>query len=83
MKTIYYQGKTFYSLRGQGFKANYADDETGEEYWISGCHKNGKDALYDTDVEIDEDVLEEYWNDIRGLPDNVSIRRFRALGKCR
>jgi hypothetical protein len=58
--SLSYAGRTFRSLNGEGFKANYADVETGAEYWISGCHKDGMDALYSTDVEVDEDVLEDY-----------------------
>ena len=76
-KTIYYRGHTFRSLKGQGFKANYFDAETGEEYWISGCKKDGSDCLYGerNPVEIDEDVRKGYWLDIRSMPD----RRDEAL----
>lgn len=80
-KSIHYGGKTFYRLGGHGYKANYADEETDEEYWISGCRKDGMDALYNTDCEIDEDVREEYWTQIRGLPEKVNVSRFRARGK--
>jgi hypothetical protein len=80
-KSIHYKGKTFETLRGSGFKANYFNVETGEHYWISGCRKDGTDALYATDVEIDEDVLEEYWLKVRGMPENKHISRFRTKGK--
>ena len=80
-KSLHYQDQTFQTLNGNGFKANYFETETGEHYWISGCRKDGKDALYNTDVEIDEDVLEEYWEEIRGLPENKKISTFRASGK--
>lgn len=65
--TIYYRGKEFRSLKGAGFKANYYDVESGEEYWISGPRKDGRDALYPTNVptEIDDDVRDEYWTRIR------------------
>ncbi len=65
--TIYYDGREFRSLKGAGFKANYYDVQTGEEYWISGPRKDGADALYATNVatEIDEDVKSEYWSQIR------------------
>ena len=53
--------------KGAGFKANYYDVATRDEYWISGPRKDGRDALYATNVatEIDEDVADEYWTQIR------------------
>ncbi len=65
--TMYYQGKEFRSLKGRGFKANYYEVESGDEYWISGPRKDGCDALYDTNIaaEIDEDVREEYGTKVR------------------
>jgi len=70
-RTLYYDGKTFQSLKRAGFKANYFDLETGDEYWISGCKKDGTDRLYgEADpVHIDEDVRAEYWRTIRGTPE--------------
>jgi hypothetical protein len=67
-KSLYYQGRRFQTLAGRGFKANYFDVATGDEYWISGCKKDGTDRLYAGAVEIDEDVAEEYWSKIRGQP---------------
>jgi hypothetical protein len=67
--SIYYKGKKF--LRIQGFKANYRDQETFDEYWISGPRRDGKDRLYVSNipVEIDDDVREEYWTEIRKKPE--------------
>jgi hypothetical protein len=67
--TIYYGGRSFRSLKGAGFKANYYETETGDEYWISGPRKDGNDALYTTNVatEIDEGVRQEYWIQIRKM----------------
>ena len=72
-KTLYYRGKKFQSLKGSGFKANYYDLATGEDYWISGCKKDGTDRLYGERLptKIDDDVREEYWLEIRKLPDKV------------
>jgi len=69
-RTLYYGGNQFQSLNGAGFKANYYDLETHEEYWISGCKKDGADRLYGErlPIEIDEDVREEYWTEIRRMP---------------
>ncbi len=69
-RSIYYGGRTFQSLGGGGgLKANYFDVETGEEFWISGPKKDGTDRLYSGSpfsVEVDPDVANEYWQDIRG-----------------
>jgi hypothetical protein len=70
-RTLYYDGKSFQSLKGGGVgKSNYYDVESGEEYWISGPRKDGADRLYGepTPVDIDDDVREEYWTQIRGRP---------------
>jgi hypothetical protein len=70
-RTIYYRGKSFQSLKGEGFKSNYYDVSTGEHYWISGPRREGDDSLYGggAPVEIDDDVREEYWREIRRQPD--------------
>lgn len=80
-KRLDYGGRTFRTLRGRGFKSNYYEIETNDEYWISGCRKDGRDALYNTSVEIDEEALEEYWVNIRKQPENLSIRKMYAVGK--
>jgi hypothetical protein len=66
--SLTYGGRTFH--RQNGFKANYFDAETGEDYWISGPRKDGDDRLYPESaqpVEIDDDVAAEYWSKIRGM----------------
>jgi hypothetical protein len=68
-KSLLYGERTFQSLSGSGFKANYFDVATGDHFWISGPRKDGRDRLYDgstKSVEIDIDVSVEYWRDIRG-----------------
>ena len=74
-KSLYYNGKTFQSLKGTGFKENYFDIESNERYWISGCKKDGSDRLYGErlPIFIDEDVKKEYWTEIRGLPNCSDI----------
>jgi hypothetical protein len=67
-RSIYYAGRTVQTLAGKGFKANYFDIETGNEFWISGCRIRGGDRLYGGTVYIDDDVREEYWVKSRGLP---------------
>jgi hypothetical protein len=69
-RTLYYRGRKFQSLKGAGFKSNYYDLESGEDYWISGPKRDGSDRLYGgrSLIEIDDDVREEYWRVIRRLP---------------
>ncbi|NVK29395.1 MAG: 1-deoxy-D-xylulose-5-phosphate synthase [Gammaproteobacteria bacterium] len=80
-RSIYYKDQKFQSLKGRGFKANYYDTKTLAHYWISGCKRNGGDALYTTTVEIDDDVSAEYWTDIRGLPERATSRSLTVSGK--
>ena len=80
-KTIYYRRMQFQSLKGMGYKANFFDVDSGEEYWISGCRRDGNDALYPGVVEIDSDVQMEYWTEIRGLPERVDETQYRSKGK--
>ena len=71
-RSVHYKEKTFQTLAGRGFKANYFDTVTGNRYWISGCKKDGNDRLYGErlPIYIDDDVREEYWIKIRNLPSN-------------
>jgi hypothetical protein len=45
-RSLTYGGRTFQSLGGSGFKANYVDVDTRDEFWISGPRKDGADRLY-------------------------------------
>ncbi len=80
-KTLRYGGSTFRTLNGRGYKENYYEVETGEFYWISGPRRDGNDALYPMTVEIDDDVREEYWCEIRKKPDLTGSKSFRSPGK--
>jgi len=68
--TLRYSGKSFHRFTG-GSKANYIEEGSGEPYWISGPRRDGTDRLYKSNepVEIDEEVREEYWTEIRMRPD--------------
>jgi len=80
-RTIYYSGRKLQSLNGKGYKANYFNVESGLEYWLSNCKRNGNDTLYPGVVAIDEDAREEYWTSIRKLPGRINEKRFRSEGK--
>jgi hypothetical protein len=55
--------------------------ESGEEYWISGCKRDGSDRLYGGDVAIDPDVWDEYWSQIRMCTPPQSKSKARRVGK--
>lgn len=67
--TLYYKGRAF--GKGGGFKTSHTEIETRDPYWISGPHRDGQDRLYPSNipVEIDEDVRDEYWTEIRKCPE--------------
>jgi hypothetical protein len=80
-RTILYRNQIFRRIVGGGFKSNYIDEATGEEYWISGCKRTGDDRMYGSSapIEIDEDVREEYWCRVRNLPDQRHQKQARHI----
>ena len=79
-QTIYYNGKTLTKAK-KAVYGNYIDIETGENYWVSGCKKDGTDALFSNTVEIDKDVLEEYWTEIRKKPEMLKVENPKFSSK--
>lgn len=67
-RTIRYRGLELQSIGGSGISGNYRDEYTGLEYWVSGPKRNGKDRHWagGGPVQIDPDVVDEYWRTIRG-----------------
>jgi len=80
-RTLYYGDLVLKSLDGSGYKANYYDEETGDEYWVSRPKRDGSDSLYAETITVDEGVREAYWTDIRKQPDNIAVGQFRSMGK--
>ena len=70
MRTMYYNGMEFIKT-SRGFKHNCIEQGSNEEYWISGCKKDGNDTLYGgyIPIPIDEDARTEYWTSIRNKPE--------------
>ena len=60
--SVYYRGRTLKRAKGGGISGNHYDEETGDEYWISGIKKRGSNAHWAESVEIhiDEDAKDEY-----------------------
>ncbi len=72
-RTVYVRGLQLQRLPIGGYKANHYDVATGEQYWVSGPKRTGGDRLYGerVPVHVDEDVRDEYWMEVRGLPGRV------------
>jgi hypothetical protein len=45
------------------------------------CGKDGQDSLYPAITQIDQDVREEYWMEIRELSEESNLSSFRSRGK--
>ena len=60
MRTAYFNNKAFGKKRG--FGSNFYDIETGDDYWISGVKKNGKDRHWagGGKILIDKKVIDDY-----------------------
>jgi len=60
--TIYYRGKVLKRSKGQGIRGNYYDEESGDEFWVSGVKKRGSNAHWaePIDTYVDSDAIEEY-----------------------
>ena len=58
--TVYFKDKAL--RRGNGVQGNYFDTETGDEYWVSGAKKDGKDRhrLGSGKVAIEASAVGEY-----------------------
>jgi hypothetical protein len=85
-QTIYFNNKAFKKLKVTGISGNHFDIETGEEYWISGIKKSGKDRhKYGSGIIlIDEKCIEKYksivdFSDFR----NLKITAFAVTDKLR
>jgi len=67
-KTVYYLDKVLGRLTGGGVSGNHFDEETREEYWVSGIKKRGSNTHWaeSVKVKISEDAREEYERIING-----------------
>ncbi len=82
-KTLYYAGRVLIPATGYPLKANYFDQDSHEDFWVSGAKLDGNDSLFSIEVEIDENVREEYWNNIRKKPEMAALKKYRSLGKSK
>lgn len=81
-RSYQYAGRRLLRL-GSGYKYNCIEEGTGEEYWVSGPHRDGADKLHGGIVRIDEDARLAYWTEVRALPALVALREYRAGSSTR
>lgn len=81
-RTFIYRGRHLLKTKS-GYKYNCIDLGNGDEYWVSGPHRDGSDKLYGGVVQIDEDARVEYWTRIRKRPASVELTEYRAGASTR
>jgi hypothetical protein len=61
-QTVYYRDKILKKIKGGGISGNFYEEETGEEYWVSGVKKRGTNAHWAESIKVavDEDAADEY-----------------------
>jgi hypothetical protein len=79
-RSIYYRRRCYEAIKG-GVNGNDWDSATHQEVWISGCKKKGGDRLDPGIIEIDDGVREEYWCEIRKMPERKRVKSIRCPGK--
>jgi hypothetical protein len=58
--TAYWHGRRLHRRPGM-FDANFYDVETGEKFWVSGPHRDGRDVRYSgVQPTVDDDIREAY-----------------------
>ena len=79
-RTAFYRGRTL--TRSQGISGNHVDEQSGEEFWISGVKKDGTDRHWagGGHVEVDADVLDEY---LEMLMPSVRAKLVRSVSRSR
>jgi hypothetical protein len=82
-RVVTYQGKQYHPHVDRDSQANYYEIGTGHWYWISHCQKEGADSLTPRQVNIDDDVQQEYWVKIRRQPEMAGNPNFQCQGKGR
>jgi hypothetical protein len=68
-KSIYLHGKRLERSRGQAIAGNYIDVATGNEYWVSGIKKRGRNRHWagSGSVKIDAAARDEYMALIKSM----------------
>jgi hypothetical protein len=71
-----YDGRTLHKSYSGSY--NCFDAGSGELFLVSDPKPNGRDKLHGGHVDIDEDVREEYWLQIRKQPESAHLSSFET-----
>ena len=82
-KTLFYADRTLRNTKGGPLEANFIDEETWEDFWVCVPREDGCDAHFAGVIQIDEDVREEYWADIRKQPESSANTTYKSPGKTK
>lgn len=81
--TLYYKDRVFKKAKGMPLKANYYDESSLEDFWISSPRKDGNDSLFSSVIQIDENVRCEYWESVRKTPSLIQNKTYKSRGKTK
>lgn len=61
-QTVYYRDKVLKKIKGGGISGNFYEEDTEQEFWISGVKKRGSNAHWAESIKVvvDEDAVDEY-----------------------
>jgi len=69
-RSVYYKGRNLRAIGGKGIRGNFIDEDTGEEYWVSGVKRRGSNThpvAGGAKPMIDEDAKDAYAKLKRGV----------------
>jgi len=61
-RTVYYRGRSLKAIGGRGIRGNFIDEESGEEFWVSGVKARGSNVhpSESATLVVDDDARDEY-----------------------
>ncbi len=81
-RTLYFNGMALKRAIGGGISGNHFDSETGDEYWVSGVKKDGRDRHWAGSgiVWIEEGAVAEYLRVVGAT--ELTPRQFQVIEDC-
>ncbi|MEO5830669.1 MAG: hypothetical protein ABIQ36_08890 [Rhodanobacter sp.] len=61
-RTVFYRGRSLKATGGRGDRGNFIDEESGEEFWVSGVKIRGSNVhpSESTTPVVDDDARDKY-----------------------